>query len=146
MRIYFDNCCLQRPLDDQTQPRIERETEAIIAILSACEIGDLTLVSSEILLAELNDASDLERRETTLGVLKIARETIVADAKIEKRAREIEKSGIKPIDALHLASAEAGQAEYFCTCDDKLLKRAQTQSDLKTKTISPIGLFEEIIK
>ncbi len=104
----------------------------------ACFIGNL--------LAELNDASDLERRETTLGVLKIARETIVADAKIEKRAREIEKSGIKPIDALHLASAEAGQAEYFCTCDDKLLKRAQTQSDLKTKTISPIGLFEEIIK
>ncbi len=70
MRIYFDNCSLQRPLDDQTQPRIESETEAIIAILSFCETGILTLVSSEILLTEINENSDLERKETTLGILQ----------------------------------------------------------------------------
>jgi len=81
MRIYLDNCSLQRPLDDQTQPRIERETEAIIAILFACEIGDLTLVSSEILLAEINNAADLERRETTLGVLDIERLSSIQKSK-----------------------------------------------------------------
>ncbi len=72
MRIYFDNCSLQRPLDDQSQPRIEWETEAIIRILSYCETGNLTLVSSEVLLAEINDTSDLERRETTLGISAVA--------------------------------------------------------------------------
>lgn len=146
MKIYFDNCSLQRPLDDQTQPRIERETEAIIAILSFCEAGILTLVSSDILLAEINDISDLERRETSLGILKIAAKNIAADAEILKRAQEFETSGVKPIDALHLASAEAGQAKYFCTCDDKLLRKAKARSDLKTKAISPIELYEEITK
>ncbi len=114
--------------------------------MSACETGSLTLVSSEILLAEINDISDLERKETTLGVLSIARETIVFDRKIAERAKEFEEFGIKPIDALHLASAEEGEAEYFCTCDNKLLKRARTKKDLKTKAISPIELFKEIIK
>jgi predicted nucleic acid-binding protein len=146
MRIYLDNCSLQRPLDDQTQPRIERETTAIIAILSACETGNLTLVSSEILLAEIVETFDLERREMTLGILDIAGETIIVNRKIEERAREIEKSGIKAMDALHLASAERGRAEYFCTCDDKLLKRARVNSHLKTKAVSPIELFEEITK
>ena len=146
MKIYFDNCSLQRPLDDQEQPCIEKETEAIIAILSVCETGILTLLSSDVLLAEINDNSDSERKETALGILNIARESVAADAVIEKRARDFEKSGIKPIDAPHLASAEAGQADYFCTCDDKLLKKAKALSDLKVKTVSPIELFEEILK
>ena len=34
MRIYFDTCCLQRPLDDQTQPRIRVETEAVFTLVS----------------------------------------------------------------------------------------------------------------
>ncbi len=28
-RIYLDACCLNRPFDDQTQPRIALETQAI---------------------------------------------------------------------------------------------------------------------
>ena len=38
---------------------------------------------------------------------------------IKKRAKALIKTGIKPVDALHLASAEAARADYFCTCDDK---------------------------
>ena len=108
MRIYFDHCSLQRPLDDQTQSRIESETEAIVAISSFCETGVLMLIASETLLFEINESSDLERRETTLGILSIARESVVLNAIIEKRAQEFEKFGIKPMDSLHLASAEAG--------------------------------------
>lgn len=35
----------------------------------------------------------------------------------------MERIGIKPLDALHLASAEAAAADYFLTCDDRLIKR-----------------------
>ena len=35
MTIYLDMCCLKRPLDDQTQPRIALETAAVLAILQA---------------------------------------------------------------------------------------------------------------
>jgi hypothetical protein len=35
MRIYLDMCCLKRPFDDQSQPRIRLETEAVLALLAA---------------------------------------------------------------------------------------------------------------
>ncbi len=33
MKIYLDNCCYNRPFDDQTQERIHLESEAILAML-----------------------------------------------------------------------------------------------------------------
>ncbi|RMD73126.1 MAG: PIN domain-containing protein [Chloroflexi bacterium] len=36
------------------------------------------------------------------------------------RAQQFLAYGLKPLDALHVALAEAGKADYFCTCDDRL--------------------------
>ena len=44
MRIYLDNCCYNRPFDDQTQDRIHIESEAVLAILKACENGLLQIL------------------------------------------------------------------------------------------------------
>jgi hypothetical protein len=33
MKIYLDNCCYNRPFDDQTQERIHLESEAILTVL-----------------------------------------------------------------------------------------------------------------
>jgi predicted nucleic acid-binding protein len=63
---------------------------------------------------------------------------------IEKRAREFNALGIKPLDALHLASAEQARADRFCTCDDRLLKKAKTLAGLGTRAMSPIELIEEM--
>jgi predicted nucleic acid-binding protein len=48
--------------------------------------------------------------------------------------------GVKPLDSLHLASAEWGDADYFCTSDEAFLKKAKK---LATKT-KPVSLFELI--
>jgi predicted nucleic acid-binding protein len=48
------------------------------------------------------------------------------------------------LDALHLASAEAGQADYLCTCDDRFLRRARTLGRLATRVVSPLELIGEI--
>lgn len=120
MKIYLDNCSLQRPLDDQGQLRIERESKEIVEMLALCESGSLTLVSSEILHIEISKISDSERREASLEILRVAGETIAVNSEIKARARELGKYGIKTFDALHLASAEAAEADYFCTADDKL--------------------------
>jgi len=37
VNLYPDLCCLNRPFDDQTQPRVQSETQAIIEILDAFE-------------------------------------------------------------------------------------------------------------
>jgi predicted nucleic acid-binding protein len=54
--------------------------------------------------------------------------------------------GIKPLDALHLALAESGNADYFCSCDDKLLRNSKQVTDLLVKVANPVDLVQEIEK
>ncbi|MCI5163817.1 MAG: hypothetical protein D3917_17745 [Candidatus Electrothrix sp. AX5] len=69
MKIYLDNCCIQRPLDDRSQLRIAVEGEIILNILSLIEAGKIGLLSSEISSYEAEKISNTFRREFTLKVL-----------------------------------------------------------------------------
>jgi predicted nucleic acid-binding protein len=144
MKVYLDTCSLQRPLDSKTQIRIILEAEAILGILGLCEAEQLELISSEVLAFEIEQNPHGIRREFGLGVLVKASSFVGLNEHIEKRAEDFNQKGIKPLDALHLASAEAAGADYFCTCDDKFLKKAKAIKDLKTKVVTPIELVEAI--
>lgn len=146
MKIYLDTCSLQCPLDSKTHIRIILEAEAVLSILGACEADMLTLVASDVLLFETERTPNPTRRKYALEALAKARQWASMDETIESRARALHALGIKPLDALHLASAEAAQADYFCTCDDKLLKRAQRLQDAQTRIVSPLELIKEIEK
>ena len=61
MLIYLDTCCLQRPLDDRSQPMINIEAEAILTILGIIENNHITLVSSEALEYEISRIPDKNR-------------------------------------------------------------------------------------
>jgi hypothetical protein len=52
--VYFDTCSLQRLLDDKIQVRIALEAEAIAAVLTLCEQGQIGLISSTVLQFELH--------------------------------------------------------------------------------------------
>ncbi len=39
-----------------------------------------------------------------------------------------------------------GKADYFCTCDDKLLRNSKNAKDLAFKVINPVDLVQEIEK
>ena len=56
------------------------------------------------------------------------------------------KDGVKPLDALHLATATNASADYFCTYDDKLLKIVKNIEELNINIVSPLELVEEIEK
>jgi predicted nucleic acid-binding protein len=45
-----------------------------------------------------------------------------------------------------LASAEEGLADFFCTCDDRFLKKAKASKGIKTKVVSPVELIAEVEK
>ena len=45
--------------------------------------------------------------------------------------------GITSYDALHVASAIAGEANVFVTTDDKLLKHLRRMSDLELRAAPP---------
>lgn len=45
MLLYLDMCCLKRPFDDQSHPRIRLESEAVLSLLAA-ESNSLQFVRS----------------------------------------------------------------------------------------------------
>lgn len=146
MKIYFDLCSIQRPLDTADQIRIILESEAVLGLLSLCESGQAELISSEALLYEAEQSTLPIRREHSYAVLEKSMEMIFIAEKEKSRALDFLKFGIKPLDALHLALAESGQANYFCTCDDNILKKSKQIMDLKVKVLSPVDLVQEIEK
>lgn len=144
MKVYLDSCSLQRPLDSKDQIRIVLESEAVLVIIALCEMGHIDLSSSEILLFENQQITNASRREFALEILRKANRFVQLDDEIKSRAKEFTDAGVMALDALHLASAEKAEADYFCTCDDKLLKKAKALCEPKMKVVSPVRLLEEI--
>ncbi|MEA5569356.1 PIN domain-containing protein [Anabaena sp. UHCC 0399] len=129
-KVYLDVCCLNRPFDDQTQPRIYLEAQAVMTILSQCQLGTWKLINSSALIAELNQTPDLSRLENVKKLLGIAKIKVINSAFIENRAAELQQLGFSSYDATHIASAERSQADVFLTTDDRLFKKAQKNSQL----------------
>jgi predicted nucleic acid-binding protein len=143
MKVYLDSCALQRPLDTKTQIRIALEAEAVLGILTLCEEdGNVELISSEALQFEIGRIPHLARKKYALEVLARSTVTVRIEEPIETRAAFLNEHGIKPLDALHLACAESAGATYFCTCDDKFLKKARAIADVTTRIVSPLELVE----
>src|SRR4051812_43387504 len=46
VRLSLDLCCLNRPFDDQTQPRVSLEAQAVLLILKEIEAGSHPLCNS----------------------------------------------------------------------------------------------------
>ena len=61
-RLYLDNCCFNRPYDDQQQLKIKLETEAKLYIQQELLVGKYELTWSYILDYEI-DISPFEARE-----------------------------------------------------------------------------------
>ncbi len=144
MRIYMDTCCLQRPLDDQTQPRLRVETEAVFAILACVQDGTVTLLTSEALEFEISRTPDEQRRREATAILTLAKERLTLSDAIETLAESFAKAGLTAIDALHVALAATAGADYFVTADDKLLRRAKSLPGLSVMPISLLGLVSEV--
>lgn len=109
MRIYLDSCSLQRPLDDQTQPRIRVETEAVLVILAAAQSGDIIMVNSGVLEYEMRRIPDNQRRSEMAAVLALAKERLVVTDEAESLAKSLENRAIRPMGAVHLALASTAK-------------------------------------
>ena len=146
MKIYLDMCSLQRPLDTKAQLRIAIEAEAILGIIALCEAGHAEPLASQALVFEIERNPHPVRKRYAVEVLSTAKLFVQADSPGAARARTFQALGIKPLDALHLASAVEAKADYFCTCDDRFLNRAKTVDTLPTKVVSPLELIAEVTR
>jgi predicted nucleic acid-binding protein len=123
VRIYLDTSAIKRPFDDQTQPRIKLETEAVVTILAMAQAAEIMLITSSVLRYENSRNPDAERRRYMEQVLQLCQIDLAMNDQGEQRAATLEALGLKALDALHTPTAENAAADYFLTCDDRLPRR-----------------------
>jgi capsule polysaccharide export protein KpsE/RkpR len=142
MLIYLDNCCFNRPFDDQKQARIRIETEAKLHIQDKLITGKLQLAWSYILDYE-NSANPFPERKETIENWK-KRSTVDTDETqtLLELARRLMSRGIKAKDSLHIASSVIMQCEYFITTDDFLIKKLANFVEMKV--VSPIDFINAL--
>lgn len=143
MKIYLDNCCFNRPYDDQTQIRISLETQAKLYIQDLVKKKEVDLVTSYILWYE-NSQNPYETKRITIGefIQKNSTEYIDIDKSdiIKSKAEEIMKTGIKIKDAYHIACAVYASCDCFLTTDDRLLKYRTDEIQM----LNPIDLIRKL--
>lgn len=140
MKVYLDNCCFNRPFDDQGSLKIQLETKAKLAIQQMILSGKLQLVWSFILEYE-NSQNPFElRRETIAPWRDIAAESVLDHVFIRTFAKELTGVGIKIKDALHIACAKQANCDFFITTDKKLINKQLSQ----IKIVSPIEFISEM--
>ena len=122
-RVYLDLCVLKRPFDDQSQPRIWLETQAVSLIIQAIQDGQVELAGSSLLDFENSQNPWPLRRDAVARWLDLAKLVQRLTAEVEQRGAELRGLGLGAIDALHLACAEAVGADVFVTCDDQVRRR-----------------------
>lgn len=146
IRIYLDNCALNRPFDDQSQERVRLETEAIVLLLSRVERKEWIWLGSQALAIEIDQTPDAEQQSRLRRVVEFIESTIEIGEKELKRANELQAAGFVGFDAVHLACAESGKADVFLTTDDRLLKTAKRLAKkLRVKVENPLDWMKENI-
>lgn len=142
MRIYLDNCCFNRPFDDQTKIRIMLEAEAKLRVQDDVLGKKFELVWSYIIEAE-NMANPFEERRNAIvywreqAIMKV----IESDAILNK-AKNLNKIGLRSKDALHISCAIFAECSYFLTTDDKILNKNDKIEEIMV--IDPIAFIKEV--
>jgi predicted nucleic acid-binding protein len=96
MKVYLDNCCFNRPFDDQSNIMNRMEADAKLFIQEQIKNGSIDLVWSSVNEFENNDNPSFEKRE---------------------------RIGLRSKDALHVACAIYVKADFFITTDKKILNK-----------------------
>ena len=141
--VYLDNCCYNRPYDDQSQIRISLESQAKLEIQRRIKKGEIKLITSYMTEYE-NAQNPIETRRRNIEQFQkensyvYVKETV--DKKVQMLVPEIEKTGIKHKDACHVICAKIARADYLITTDDRLLK-CQTEG---ITLMTPVDFLKEL--
>jgi len=139
-RIYLDNCCFNRPYDDQFQPLVRLETQAKLYIQKMVFEHKIELVWSYVLKFENSRNPFFAKRHVIARWEMLSSLFVSMTDEIVATAEKITTTGVKNADALHVACAIAGNCHYFITVDKRLL----TYRDNRIIICNPIEFFNQI--
>ncbi len=145
MKVYLDACCLNRPFDDQSQPRVRLETEAISLILEKIHRHEWQWVASDALFFEVNQNPDAENCQRVRALLSGAGDVVGINYGALSRAGQFEQSGLDAYDALHLAIAESSAVDVLLTTEDRFVKLVQRESLTTLLVANPVRWLDEVL-
>ena len=143
MKIYLDNCCYNRPYDDQSHLTISIEAQAKMQIQSLVKAQKLQLASSFILDYENSCNPYTDRKSAITKFLNDKVFDYVGSDKsdlIATNAKKIMATGVKMKDACHIACAELMNCDYLLSTDKRMLKYKSNS----IKLINPIEFLNLI--
>jgi len=145
MLVYLDNCCYNRPFDNQSQIRIFLEAQAKMYIQDLIILKELGLAYSYMSVYENNDNPYENRKSIISDFFNNALLFVDTDVSeiIEKRAEIIMNSGIKNKDAIHISCALEAKCDYFITTDDKVLKNYKRNDIIVCSPVNFVSDWEE---
>lgn len=135
MRIYMDNCCFNRPYDDQSQLSISLDAQAKLHIQEMIKSKKLELATSYVLNYENSQNPYAVRRQAIRQFISQNSSAHIDEKEKEQLQpliQEIMENGIKVKDASHVASAILAGCECFLTTDKRLLKYRTDRLQLMT--------------
>ena len=139
MILYLDNSFLNRPFDNPEVAINRLEGEVLFFIINLAEKGKVQLANSSVIEYENSLNPFLNRKAFVEEILSRTKIYQNVNTQIEKRSRQlIEKSGLTPIDALHLEAAEYTAVDLFITSDYNIIKKYK--GDLKV--IAPLDFIK----
>jgi len=142
IRVYLDNCCFNRPFDDQQNFKIKLESEAKLFVQQKIKDNDIELAWSYILEYENSENPFVQKKEAIYKWKSISKIDINETNKIIKTAEDLFTLKIKHKDALHIACAIEAKCDYFLTTDIFILKKAHLINQIQI--INPINFINEL--
>jgi predicted nucleic acid-binding protein len=136
--IYLDYNCFQRRFDDPGQIRIQLEAMACEEIFLRAEIEEVQLAWSFMHEDETLLCPFPNRLNVAFILSTLCRTRIGPEPQIYESALEFQRvSNIASKDAIHLACAHFIKADYFLSCDNRLLRQAE-RLGLKMMILNPV--------
>jgi predicted nucleic acid-binding protein len=124
LRIYLDNCCYNRPFDDQSSFLVRMETDAKLHVQEFVRVGEIELVWSFVLDYE-NGANPFEEIRGGIAEWRmLACVDVLLTDEVAKKAHELMELGLRQKDAAHVACAIYAKADFFLTTDKKILNKS----------------------
>lgn len=136
MKIYLDNCCFNRPYDDQELETIAMEAQAKIQIQKMIKNKEIFMTWSFILDYENSANPSKVKRQEIQNWEKIASSVIAPNNDIFTLSEQYKELGLKQKDSLHIACAIYEGCDVFITVDKGILKKAVLFD--KLKILNPI--------
>ena len=141
MKVYLDNCCYNRPYDDQNYLSISLETQAKLLVQLLIKEKHLELASSFILDYENSCNPYMDRKTAIKNFLNDNVSDYVCSEKSEEvitKAEIVMATGVKMKDSCHIVCAEMMNFDYLLSTDKGMLKY---KSDT-LKLLNPIEFID----